>query len=57
MATVQSTSFPLFERNPQRLVDLFAATPADYRKATQRIAHTPRMPSHVELPILDEPAH
>jgi putative CocE/NonD family hydrolase len=56
MVTVQSTWFPLIERNPQRLVDLFTATPADYQKATQRIAHAPRMPSHVELPLIDEPA-
>jgi uncharacterized protein len=54
MVTVQSTWFPLIERNPQRLMDLFAATPADYQKATQRIAHAPRTPSHIELPVLED---
>jgi putative CocE/NonD family hydrolase len=56
MVSVQSTWFPLIERNPQRRVDLFAATPADFQKATQRIARGPRTPSHIELPLIDEPA-
>jgi hypothetical protein len=54
MVQVQSTWFPLIERNPQTFVDPFKATEADYRKATQRIARSPRWPSHVELPVIPD---
>jgi uncharacterized protein len=46
--------FPLIERNPQSAVDVFKVTDADLREATQRIARSPRFPSHVELPVLAE---
>jgi predicted acyl esterase len=42
MVQVQSSWFPLYDRNPQTFVpSIFRATPADYRKATQRIYHAP----------------
>jgi predicted acyl esterase len=42
MVQVQSTLFPLYDRNPQTFVpNIFDAKPADYVKATQRIWHTP----------------
>ena len=48
MVQVQSTLFPLYDRNPQRYVDnIFFAKPADYQKATMSVFHT----SNVELPI------
>ncbi len=37
MIHVQSTWFPLVDRNPQQFVDAWSAQPADFRKATQRI--------------------
>jgi predicted acyl esterase len=40
MVQVQSTAFPLFDRNPQKYVDnIYKAEPADFIKATQRIYH------------------
>ncbi|NUM79412.1 CocE/NonD family hydrolase [bacterium] len=54
MVQVQSTWFPLIERNPQSLVDPFKATEADMRKATQRIARSPRFPTHIELPVIPD---
>lgn len=57
MVAVQSTWFPLHERNPQTLVDPFTATASDYRVATQRILRSPRYPSHVELPVIETPAN
>jgi putative CocE/NonD family hydrolase len=49
MVQVQSSWFPLYDRNPQTFVpSIFRATPGDYKKATQRIYHT----SYVELPIV-----
>ncbi|MDN5369185.1 MAG: uncharacterized protein PWP74_493, partial [Shewanella sp.] len=48
MVQVQSTLFPLYDRNPQTFVDnIFFAKPADYKKATMSVFHS----SNVELPI------
>jgi putative CocE/NonD family hydrolase len=52
MVQVQSSWFPLYDRNPQTFVDnIFFAKPGDYRKATQRIYHQPGAASAVELPV------
>jgi uncharacterized protein len=49
---VQSTWFPLIDRNPQKYVpNIFAATAADYQKATQRIYRSRQFPSSVEIPV------
>jgi putative CocE/NonD family hydrolase len=56
MVQVQSSWFPLYDRNPQTFVpSIFRATPADYRKATQRIYHAPGQASVVELPVVTKP--
>ena len=53
MIQIQSTWFPLFERNPQSFVpNIFFAKPEDYRSATQRIFHAPGQASFVELPVV-----
>lgn len=53
MVQVQSSWFPLYDRNPQTFVpNIFWAQPADYRKATQRIYHEPSHMSFVELPLV-----
>jgi uncharacterized protein len=53
MVQVQSSWFPLYDRNPQTFVpSIFRATPADYKKATQRIYHAPGQASFVELPLV-----
>jgi putative CocE/NonD family hydrolase len=47
MVQVQSSWFPLYDRNPQTFVpNIFFAKPGDYKKATQRVYHS----SFVELP-------
>jgi putative CocE/NonD family hydrolase len=52
MVQVQSSWFPLYDRNPQTFVpNIFLAQPADYVKATQRIFHTADTASYVDLPI------
>ena len=52
MVQVQSSWFPLYDRNPQTFVpNIFWAKPGDYRKATQRIYHT----SFIELPLVTTP--
>ena len=53
MVQVQSSWFPLYDRNPQTFVpNIFLASPGDYRKATQRIYHAPGQASFVELPVV-----
>jgi putative CocE/NonD family hydrolase len=53
MVQVQSTWFPLIDRNPQKFVkSIYDATAADFVKATQKIYCTPKMPSHVTLPVV-----
>ncbi len=50
MVQIQSSWFPLYDRNPQTFVpSIFDAQPADYKKATQRIYHS----SFVELPVVE----
>ena len=52
MMQVQSTWFPLYDRNPQKFVDnIYKATDADYVKATQRIYRSKGSPSSVLLPV------
>ncbi len=53
MVQVQSSWFPLYDRNPQTFVpSVFFAKPGDYRKATQRVYHAPGQASFVELPLV-----
>jgi predicted acyl esterase len=52
MVQVQSTWFPLIDRNPQKFVpNIFQATAADYQAATQQIYRTREFPSAIELPV------
>ena len=57
MVQVQSSWFPLYDRNPQTFVpNIFLAKPEDYRKAVQRIYHSADSgQSFVELPIASVP--
>ncbi|MCI0357491.1 MAG: CocE/NonD family hydrolase [Planctomycetaceae bacterium] len=52
MVQIQSSWFPLYDRNPQTFVpNIFWAKPGEYRKATQRVYHAPKQSSFIELPI------
>jgi len=53
MVQIQSSWFPLYDRNPQTFVkSIFWAKPEDYRKATQRIYNAPGQASFIELPLV-----
>jgi len=53
MVQVQSTWFPLYDRNPQTFVpNIFHARAGDYRAQTHRIARSARYPSHIEISVL-----
>jgi putative CocE/NonD family hydrolase len=50
MVQVQSTWFPLYDRNPQTWVpNIFKAKPSDFAAQTHRIWHTPARPSRIEV--------
>jgi putative CocE/NonD family hydrolase len=53
MVQIQSTWFPLYDRNPQKFVpNILLAKPTDFVKATHRVGYTPHHASHVELPVI-----
>jgi len=52
MIQVQSSWFPLVNRNPQTFVDIYSAKESDYRKATQRVFRTRDLPSHVTVLVV-----
>ncbi len=52
MVQVQSTWFPLYDRNPQTFVDnIFQARASDYRAATQKVYRSRQYASHIVLPV------
>ncbi|HKS56187.1 MAG TPA: CocE/NonD family hydrolase [Steroidobacteraceae bacterium] len=53
MVQIQSTLFPLYDRNPQTFVDnIFNAKPGDYRKAEVTILRSKAQPTSVLLPVI-----
>jgi uncharacterized protein len=55
MVQIQSSWFPLYDRNPQTFVpNIFFARPGDYRKATQRIYRARGAASTIELPVVEK---
>jgi len=54
MVQVQSTWFPIIDRNPQKYVpNIFEAKESDYEKATQQIFHSIAFPSSIALPVVE----
>jgi putative CocE/NonD family hydrolase len=54
MVQVQSTWFPIIDRNPQKFVpNIMFAKPEDYVKATHRVWHAPGTASAIELPVVE----
>ena len=52
MIQIQSSWFPLFDRNPQTFVNINTATAADFHKAIQRVYHAPGQRSKIEVAVL-----
>ncbi|HEX3143472.1 MAG TPA: CocE/NonD family hydrolase, partial [Pyrinomonadaceae bacterium] len=53
MVQVQSSWFPLYDRNPQKFVEnIFLAQPQDYQTATQKVYESAKYPSHLTLPVI-----
>lgn len=53
MVQVQSSWFPLVDRNPQKFVDIYQATEADFQKATHRVYFSPQQPSSVSVRVIE----
>ncbi len=53
MVQVQSTWFPMIDLNPQRFENIFEAKASDFQKATQRVYHTPKYPSHLTVGVIE----
>ena len=52
MIQVQNSWFPLADRNPQKFMNIYEATSADFQKATHRIFHDVNNPTSVEVSVL-----
>ncbi|KAG9586946.1 hypothetical protein KCV01_g13230, partial [Aureobasidium melanogenum] len=53
MVQVQSSWFPLYDRNPQKFVpNILLASPGDYQSATQQVFHGGNDPTYIELPTV-----
>ena len=52
MVQVQSTWFPLVDRNPQKFVDIYTCSDSDFQKATIHVYHDSEHPSQLILPVL-----
>src|ERR1700677_2343995 len=55
MVQVQSSWFPLTDRNPQTFVNIPYAKPSDFVKATERVYHTKDEASGIEVGVLPNP--
>ncbi len=52
MIQIQSSWFPLADRNPQKFVDIYKANDSDFQKATIQILHDAQYSSSIILPVL-----
>jgi predicted acyl esterase len=49
---VQSSWFPLFDRNPQKFCDIYTCDEKDFQTATQRVYHAPERATQIKLPVV-----
>jgi len=52
MVQVQSSWFPVIDRNPQKFVDIYHATESDFQKATHRVYRSAQYASHLKVKVL-----
>ena len=52
MVQIQSTWFPVIDRNPQKFVDIYHAQESDFQKATHKVFRSAKFPSHLKIRIL-----
>lgn len=54
MVQVQSTWFPLNDRNPGKFMDIYKANEADFHKETNKVYFSPEYPSHVDVKVTEK---
>ena len=54
MVQVQSSWFPLVDRNPQQFVNIYTAKQSDFVKSTVKIYYSKQFPSRIILPVLSK---
>jgi putative CocE/NonD family hydrolase len=52
MVQIQSTWFPMIDRNPGRFVDIYHAKESDFQKTTQRVYRSAKYCTHLEMNVL-----
>ena len=52
MVQIQSSWFPLVDRNPQKFINIYEASPADFQKADVKIYHSSQYPSNISVQVL-----
>jgi len=52
MVHIQSTWFPLIDRNPQKFIDIYHAQESDFQKAEHTLHRSPEYSSHIKFRIL-----
>ena len=53
MVQIQSTWFPVIDRNPQKFVDIYHAKEEDFQKAVHRVYRSKQYPSHIKIKIIE----
>ena len=54
MIQIQSSWFPLVDRNPQKFIDIYHAKDEDFQKASIKVYHNGSMNSKIVLPVLNQ---
>jgi predicted acyl esterase len=52
MVQIQSSWFPMFDRNPQTFCDIYNADNSDFQAARQRVYHSEKYPSKIVVRVL-----
>ena len=52
MVQIQSTWFPMIDRNPGRFVDIYNAKESDFQKTTQRVYRSAKFKSHLKVHVI-----
>ena len=55
MVQVQSSWFPVIDRNPGTFTNIYFAKPSDYRRTTQQVHRSPGRASHIQVRVIGSP--
>ena len=55
MVQVQSSWFPVVDRNPGTFTNIYHAKPSEYRRTTQQVHRSPTSPSHLRVQVVEPP--